>query len=208
MSKDRIQTAAELVAKKALQSRMNPSQISEALKQAYLDLSEKEQTGPETAPEAAPVKAAPAKPPRTRVTVTRKKKATPEEPENQEELDRRFETLSYLRENPVRSVRADSVVCLECGGRFKVLTAKHLKTHGLDRERYREKWKLPEDQGLTSATYSKKRSEIISEVWARRESGETQEKEERDPYDFWVREPEPAQEFKPKVIRRKKAERK
>ena len=42
--------------------------------------------------------------------------------------------------DPAKAVKENSVVCLECGKSFKVLTKKHLAAHGLTPEEYRAKY--------------------------------------------------------------------
>ena len=39
-----------------------------------------------------------------------------------------------------KSIKEKSVTCLECGKSFKILTKRHLATHGLTTEEYLEKW--------------------------------------------------------------------
>ncbi len=40
--------------------------------------------------------------------------------------------------NPKKAIREKSIVCVLCGAQFKVLTRKHLETHGHTPESYRE----------------------------------------------------------------------
>ena len=54
-----------------------------------------------------------------------------------------------------KSVKEKSVTCLECGKNFKVLTKRHLATHGMSTDNYREKWGLKKRyrtgvQGITA----------------------------------------------------------
>ena len=41
-----------------------------------------------------------------------------------------------------KSIKEQSIACLECGKSFKILTKKHLASHGLDADAYREKWSI------------------------------------------------------------------
>ena len=41
--------------------------------------------------------------------------------------------------DPKKAVKEKSVTCLECGKSFKVITKKHLATHGLTPEEYKAK---------------------------------------------------------------------
>ena len=38
--------------------------------------------------------------------------------------------------DPKRSIKENSIICLECGRSFRVLTIRHLRTHGLDAKTY------------------------------------------------------------------------
>lgn len=46
--------------------------------------------------------------------------------------------------DPKKSIKEKSIVCLECGKTFKVITKKHLILHGLDAVSYRKKWGFKE----------------------------------------------------------------
>src|SRR5438270_13447573 len=62
---------------------------------------------------------------------------------------------------PIRqSVRANYVVCLECGRRGKMLRRHIHAKHGLSAEQYRTKWKLSPDHPLTAPAYSERRSTL------------------------------------------------
>ncbi|MGD9818168.1 MAG: MucR family transcriptional regulator, partial [Desulfomonilaceae bacterium] len=39
--------------------------------------------------------------------------------------------------DPKKSIQRNKVVCLECGQEFKMLSPKHLKSHGLTGKEYR-----------------------------------------------------------------------
>lgn len=58
------------------------------------------------------------------------------------------------------SVQPDSLVCLECGGRFKSLRRHLQSAHGLTPSRYREKYALDRDYPMIAANASARRSEI------------------------------------------------
>lgn len=57
-----------------------------------------------------------------------------------------------------QSVKADHLVCLECGGRFKTIK-RHLRTaHELSPNEYRAKWHLGQDYPIVAPNYAEKRS--------------------------------------------------
>ena len=41
--------------------------------------------------------------------------------------------------DPRKSIRENSVTCLECGQKFKMITKRHLRIHNLTPEEYKEK---------------------------------------------------------------------
>lgn len=56
------------------------------------------------------------------------------------------------------SLSAKALVCLDCGGSFKMLK-KHLEAaHNLAPEEYRQRWGLAPDYPMTAPAYSIKRS--------------------------------------------------
>jgi MucR family transcriptional regulator, transcriptional regulator of exopolysaccharide biosynthesis len=73
---------------------------------------------------------------------------------------------------PIRqSVTRDYVVCLECGWRGFTL-GRHLSTrHGLTRNEYRARWKLPRNHALTAPAYSERRSEMAKNLGLGRRAG-------------------------------------
>ena len=62
-----------------------------------------------------------------------------------------------LQMDPRKSVKEKSITCLECGRTFKILTRKHLRSHGLDANEYREKWGLKKDTGLVFKSLQRER---------------------------------------------------
>lgn len=63
-----------------------------------------------------------------------------------------------------RSVQRDSVTCLDCGWKGKMLR-RHLTTrHGLSAEDYLKRWGLPGDHPLTAPNYSAQRSTLAKEL--------------------------------------------
>ena len=61
--------------------------------------------------------------------------------------------------DPKKSIQKNKVVCIECGQEFKMLSPKHLKSHGLNSKEYRKKHGLSARQPLCSKTLSEKRSQ-------------------------------------------------
>ncbi|MCL2341333.1 MAG: MucR family transcriptional regulator [Proteobacteria bacterium] len=91
-------------------------------------------------------------------------------------LNDTFQTLKSLQElesvviepepeetNPVidpkKSIQKNKVICLECGQEFKMLSPKHLKSHGLTSKEYRKKHGFSARQPLCAKVLSEKRSQ-------------------------------------------------
>lgn len=75
-----------------------------------------------------------------------------------------------LQADPRKSIKEKSVTCLECGKTFKILTRKHLASHGLDATQYREKWSLKKDTPLVCKGLQRERRKKMKEMklWEKR----------------------------------------
>lgn len=62
--------------------------------------------------------------------------------------------------DPKRSIKKNKIVCLECGQEFKMLTSKHLASHGLDAKGYRAKYGFRKRQPLCAKVLSERHSEV------------------------------------------------
>ena len=60
--------------------------------------------------------------------------------------------------DPKKSIQKNKVVCLECGKEFRMLSGRHLASHGLDSKTYRKKYGFPARQPLCAKTLSEERS--------------------------------------------------
>ncbi len=58
---------------------------------------------------------------------------------------------------PEKSIQKNKIVCLECGEEFKMLSPKHLRSHGLTGREYRVKWGFPLRQPLCARALSERR---------------------------------------------------
>ena len=61
--------------------------------------------------------------------------------------------------DPKKSIQKNKVICIECGQEFKMLSPKHLKSHGLNSKEYRKKHGLSARQPLCAKALSEKRSQ-------------------------------------------------
>ena len=94
--------------------------------------------------------------------------------EMQEALQKTFETLQGLQKleageeveekpsvspqiTPQKSILKNKIICLECGEEFKMLSPKHLRSHGLTGREYRVKYGFSLRQPLCAKALSEKR---------------------------------------------------
>jgi predicted transcriptional regulator len=72
---------------------------------------------------------------------------------------------------PKKAVREKSIVCLESGKSFKVLTKKHLAKFGLTPDEYRAKWGYPKGMPLICKGLQRERRKKMKEMklWQKRE---------------------------------------
>ncbi len=61
--------------------------------------------------------------------------------------------------DPKKSIQRNKIICLECGQEFKMLSPKHLKSHGLNSKEYRKKYGFSARQPLCAKALSEKRSQ-------------------------------------------------
>jgi predicted transcriptional regulator len=70
-----------------------------------------------------------------------------------------------------RSVGAESITCLDCGQKSKMLK-RHLSTaHGMTVDEYRTRWSLPSDYPMVAKNYSARRSELAKSIGLGRRGG-------------------------------------
>jgi predicted transcriptional regulator len=73
---------------------------------------------------------------------------------------------------PQKAIREKSVVCLECGKTFKVLTKRHLATHGMTTNEYKKKWGYKKGAALIAKSLARERRKKMQEMqlWKRRQT--------------------------------------
>jgi predicted transcriptional regulator len=84
------------------------------------------------------------------------------------------EAIAEVQSDPRKSIKEKSISCLECGKTFKILTRKHLATHGLDASSYREKWNLKKDTPLVCKGLQRERRKKMKDMrlWEKRRKPE------------------------------------
>lgn len=72
--------------------------------------------------------------------------------------------------DPKKALKEKSITCLECGKAFKILTKKHLATHGLTPEEYREKWGYAKKSALVCKALQRERRKKMKDMklWEKR----------------------------------------
>lgn len=72
--------------------------------------------------------------------------------------------------DPRKAIKEKTITCLECGKSFKILTRKHLASHGLDPDTYREKWALKKGAPLVCKALQRERRKKMKDMklWEKR----------------------------------------
>ncbi len=72
--------------------------------------------------------------------------------------------------DPKKAIRERSIICLESGKAFKVLTRKHLAKYGLTPDQYREKYGYPKKLPLVCKALQRERRKKMQEMklWEKR----------------------------------------
>ena len=80
------------------------------------------------------------------------------------------ETEEIVVQDPKKAVKEKSIVCVECGKSFRILTKKHLSTHGLTAAEYREKHGYKKGMPLVCKSLQRERRKKMHEMklWERR----------------------------------------
>lgn len=73
-------------------------------------------------------------------------------------------------DDPKKAIKEKSITCLECGKSFKILTKKHLGSHGLTPEEYREKWGYKKNLPLVCKSLQRERRKKMKDMrlWEKR----------------------------------------
>ncbi|WP_456325743.1 MucR family transcriptional regulator [Desulfonauticus submarinus] len=74
--------------------------------------------------------------------------------------------------DPKKAIKERSIICLECGKSFKVLTKKHLASHGLTPKEYKEKWGYKKNTSLVCKSLARERRKKMEsmKLWERRKA--------------------------------------
>ncbi|MFV0350371.1 MAG: MucR family transcriptional regulator [Halodesulfovibrio sp.] len=74
--------------------------------------------------------------------------------------------------DPKKAIKQNAIICVECGKSFKILGKKHLATHGLTPNEYREKHGYKKGTALVCKSLAKQRKEKMAsmKIWEKVES--------------------------------------
>ena len=64
----------------------------------------------------------------------------------------------------LKQITEKSITCLECGKSFKLLTHRHLTSHGLSADEYREKWGYAKDVPLVCKSLQRERRKKLKDM--------------------------------------------
>ena len=80
------------------------------------------------------------------------------------------EAISTSVVDASKAIREKSIICAECGRSFKLLSKKHLASHGLTPEEYREKHGYKKGASLACKSLQRERRKKMREMklWERR----------------------------------------
>lgn len=80
------------------------------------------------------------------------------------------DTLQHERAAADRLPKENSLLCLECLKPFKMLTHKHMATHGLTPAEYRAKWGYAKDAPLVCKSLQRRRRKKMKDIklWEKR----------------------------------------
>jgi len=69
-----------------------------------------------------------------------------------------------------KAVKEKTITCLECGKSFKIITKKHLATHGFTPEEYREKYGYKKGSPLVCKSLQRERRKKMKDMklWEKR----------------------------------------
>lgn len=76
--------------------------------------------------------------------------------------------------DPKKAIKEKSVTCLECAKTFKIITKKHLSTHGLTPDEYRTKYGYKKGTPLVSKSLQRERRAKMKDMklWEKRKKAQ------------------------------------
>ncbi len=91
------------------------------------------------------------------------------------------DSLAYLRQNPLKSIQRNQVICLESGKSYKLLSNRHLALYGMTPREYKKKWGIPMTISLSSRSLTTRRRKLAKELGMGKQLAEwrAQRKEEK-----------------------------
>lgn len=77
---------------------------------------------------------------------------------------------AFAAQSGAKQISERSITCLECGKSFKLLTRRHLLSHGISADEYREKWGYAKDAPLVCKALQRERRKKMRDMklWEKR----------------------------------------
>jgi predicted transcriptional regulator len=135
MGKSIVEMAADIVQSQCSTKNMSTEEITFALQSTFKALQTLQSEEVTGQPSIAPLGAPPAEEPGLKPAAT----------------------------SPEKSIQKNKIVCLECGQEFRMLSPKHLRSHGLTGREYREKYGFSLRQPLCARSLSDRRKKAGKE---------------------------------------------
>ena len=74
------------------------------------------------------------------------------------------DSLVYLRQNPLKSIQRNQIICLESGKGYKLLSNRHLALYNLTPREYKKKWGIPMTSPLSARSLTNRRRKLAKEL--------------------------------------------
>lgn len=73
--------------------------------------------------------------------------------------------------DPKKAIKEKSITCLECAKPFKILTKKHLMSHNMSADEYRDKWSYKKGAPLVCKALQRERRKKMKDMrlWEKRQ---------------------------------------
>ena len=74
------------------------------------------------------------------------------------------DSLNHLRQNPLKSIQRNQIICLESGKPYKLLSNRHLALYNMTPREYKKKWGIPMTMPLSARSLTNRRRKLAKEL--------------------------------------------
>ena len=74
------------------------------------------------------------------------------------------DSLNHLRQNPLKSIQRNQIICLESGKAYKLLSNRHLALYNMTPREYKKKWGIPMTMPLSARSLTNRRRKLAKEL--------------------------------------------